>query len=609
MAKVKKRLLTEEAFEKYSGEIIKAIQGINSLTYAEQAQLAASEANKSKLVAETKAGEASGSATNAAASAEAAKKSAEAAAKIVDVGVDPTLSVEGAAADSKMVGENFGKLKEEAERTENLENKYLSTSWVRGYINNNGVVLNASFRAVTSDYLIKSSDVTVSVSDGYQFAVAYADTDGTTSLARAYGTDSFIIPANTKFKVSVYAKPEDTSNGLIDATEYGKTVIMTYRTALLRKVSKIDELANQLNNQINNQSAHFIYKKYKDIFENKMCHVGKIVNAGMNTSYVDNSSFSSSEFIPVKPETTYVFVKKSEAYGYVTQGITRKLYYNSKKEYLTFEEGSASPVITTPKNCKYIIFSTMAPEIHDSFDDIIIEESDEIAVPLDKGFAKNSLTEKKWMVIGDSITEKNFRAAANYHDFIRSETGCEILNCGVSGSGYAMMHSSNKAFRDRIPTYSAMTPDCITIMGGINDVLFAHQGGKVATIDDIGVYTDTSETSVMGCVYLAYVQILATFPNTPFGIMSPVPHADYSPQKQDDNVLAYFVEELAKFCKYYGVPFLDQYHFSNLRPWDATYNQRFFSCTAAVDGDGLHPNYYGHKVIYPKIREFIKTLI
>ena len=119
MAEQKKRLLTEEAFEKYSSEIIKAIQGINSLTYAEQAQLAASEANKSKLDAETKAGEAGASATNAKAnaedakkSAEDAKKSAEAAAKIVDVGVDPTLSVEGAAADSKAVGETIGELKQ-----------------------------------------------------------------------------------------------------------------------------------------------------------------------------------------------------------------------------------------------------------------------------------------------------------------------------------------------------------------------------------------------------------------------------------------------------------------------------------------------------------------
>ena len=113
MVEQKKRLLTEEAFEKYSGEIVKAVQGINNLTYMEQAQLAASEANKSKLAAETKAGEASASVTNAAASAEAAKKSAEAAAKIVDVGVDPTLSVEGAAADSKAVGETIGELKKD----------------------------------------------------------------------------------------------------------------------------------------------------------------------------------------------------------------------------------------------------------------------------------------------------------------------------------------------------------------------------------------------------------------------------------------------------------------------------------------------------------------
>lgn len=112
MAKVKKRLLTEEAFEKYSGEIVKAVQGINNLTYMEQAQLAASEANKSKETAKTKAGEASASATNAAASAADAKKSAEAAAKIVDVGVDPTLSVEGAAADSKAVGVGLGKIQD-----------------------------------------------------------------------------------------------------------------------------------------------------------------------------------------------------------------------------------------------------------------------------------------------------------------------------------------------------------------------------------------------------------------------------------------------------------------------------------------------------------------
>ena len=152
MAKVKKRLLTEEAFEKYSSEIVKAVQGINNLTYMEQAQLAASEANKSKLDAETKAGEASTSATNAAASVEAAKKSAEdakksaeAAAKIVDVGVDPTLSVEGAAADSKVVGETIGELKKDSDDTlgktsvGEKELKFTNIGYVRA---SDGIIVN-----------------------------------------------------------------------------------------------------------------------------------------------------------------------------------------------------------------------------------------------------------------------------------------------------------------------------------------------------------------------------------------------------------------------------------------------------------------------------------
>lgn len=517
--------------------------------------------------------------------------------------IDPTLSVSGKAADAAKVGEAVAQVKEDIENTENLNSKHLLTSWVNGYIDSDGNVSNASYRAVTADYITKPYEISVSVADGYQFAVAYYGANGDASYVKNYDTSPLTIPSNTKFKVSVYAKPEDTSSGIIDPTEYGKMVTMTYQTELLRKVSEIDELAKK----IDDQSETFIHKKYKDIFKNKMCHVGKIVSPGTDSSYVDNISFSSSEFIAVNPETTYCFALKSKAYGFVKLVITRIIYYNDQKNYISFEEGGKS-AITTPEYCKYMIFCSSDEIIHDSFDDVIIEKSDDIVFPLDKGFAKNSLTDKKWMVIGDSITEKNFRTAANYHDFIRAETGCEILNCGVSGSGYAMMHSSSKAFYDRIPTYSSMKPDFITIMGGINDVLFAHQGGTASTTDDIGVYTDTTEESVMGCVYLTYVQVLAVFHNIPFGIMSPIPEINYNPQNAN-NVLAYFVEELEKFCKHYGVPYLNQYLFSNLRPWDTLYNKKFFSCPSTPDGDGLHPNYYGHEMIYPKIREFVKTLV
>mgnify|MGYP003002890471 CR=1 FL=1 len=82
----------------------------SATTASEKSDIATSKAD----IATAKAGEASASATNAAASAGAAKKSAEAAAKIVDVGVDPTLSVEGAAADSKVVGERLRQINPDA---------------------------------------------------------------------------------------------------------------------------------------------------------------------------------------------------------------------------------------------------------------------------------------------------------------------------------------------------------------------------------------------------------------------------------------------------------------------------------------------------------------
>lgn len=521
---------------------------------------------------------------------------------VVDKIIDPTLSVSGKAADAAKVGEAVGQVKEDIVTLKNMEDSFLSAKWIRGYLDSTGTASNASYRAVFEDYIICAYDVTVSVLAGYQFAVGYENSDGSTILARPYDTNAFVIPANIKFKVSVYALPEDISSGLIDPETYGKTIEMRYQPVLIHKIAEIDGTVNDLALQVKN---NFIAKKYMDIFENKICHVGKIVNPGTDSSYVDNIAFSSSEFIAVNPETTYCFAVKSEAYGVTEVVITRIIFYDADKKYLSYIEGGKTK-ITTPQKCKYMIFSTSNDGLHNSFDNLFIENSDKIVFPFDLGFCKNILTLEKWMVIGDSITEKNYRTAANYHDFIRAETGCEILNCGVSGSGYGMMHVTNNSFKDRIPGYANLNPDFITIFGGINDVLFWNDG-EPATNSSVGTYTDTNETTIMGCVYLAYKALLDTFPDIPFGIMSPIPEKDYN--TTTDNVLSYFVEQLQNFCKHYGVPYLDQYHFSNLRPWNTAYCKKNFSCPTVPDGDGLHPNYYGHKIIYPKIREFIKTLL
>lgn len=190
------------------------------------------------------------------AASKTAQAAADAAAKsAASLKIDTTLTISGYAADAKTVGDKLAgkaessevtsirsdlqneidratdtdsQLEEELVTLKNMEDSFLSAKWIRGYLDSTGTANDASYRAVFEDYIICASDVTVSVLAGYQFAVGYKNSDGSTILARPYDTNAFVIPANIKFKVSVYALPEDTSSGLIDPERYGKTIEMKY---------------------------------------------------------------------------------------------------------------------------------------------------------------------------------------------------------------------------------------------------------------------------------------------------------------------------------------------------------------------------------------------
>ena len=67
-----------------------------------------------------------------------------------------------------------------------------------------------------------------------------------------------------------------------------------------------------------------------------------------------------------------------------------------------------------------------------------------------------------------------------------------------------------------------------------------------------------------------------------------------------------FVTELEKLCAKYSIPFLDLYHESNLRPWDATFRQNYYS---KDDGNGVHPDENGNKRFTPMIQDFIERIL
>lgn len=330
----------------------------------------------------------------------------------------------------------------------------------------------------------------------------------------------------------------------------------------------------------------------KDIFLDKKIYLNTYINP-TNGFLGSHDTFATSEYIEVEPGNTYRFSRLDGT----TTGFGNVVFYDQDKNYIDGQY-SGSP-FTSPAGCRYVRVSVNNAT---TFDDVILQEGEEPSLPINDKITTAFKTDegyfnKKWAVVGDSITEKNFRAKIHYHDYIRSELGLIVENMGVSGSGYKTREGENVAFYQRVSNIPTDV-DFITIMGGVNDVLTSQPLGEV---------TDSTTDTVCGCINKTIDNIYVTHPLAQIGLITPVPGADYNPANTN-NGLALLSEKIIEIAKLRGLPSLDLYHSSGLRPWNSIVNKALFSTKESPDGDGLHPNGEGHKFFYRKIKEFIKTL-
>lgn len=202
---------------------------------------------------------------------------------------------------------------------------------------------------------------------------------------------------------------------------------------------------------------------------------------------------------------------------------------------------------------------------------------------------------KKWVCVGDSLTEKNSRATMNYHDYVAEATGIEVVNMGVSGTGYKRQEESGNAFYQRVENIPT-DADVITILGSGNDG--AYWGST------LGTASDTTTDTIGGCMNITIDNILARMPLAVIGIVSPCPWGSYPPST--DNAMKRYSALLKQICERRGIPFLDLYLNSGLRPWDATFRELAYS---RDDGGSVHPDETGHKLIAPRFKAFLDSLI
>ena len=214
---------------------------------------------------------------------------------------------------------------------------------------------------------------------------------------------------------------------------------------------------------------------------------------------------------------------------------------------------------------------------------------------------------KTAIVTGDSITEKNFRAAANWHDYLRERLGLgTVVNDGLSGTGLTRTYGGGACILDRIDSWRA-DADLILVMASMND------GGGNNLALPLGSMSDSGRgVSYYADCKAVCEKLLAKYPLTPIGFISAPPRASSSVRGSIGWGAAGWYHgwclALGEVCAHYSLPFLDIYHASGLRPWLAANNAAYFSCSASPAGDGIHPNAAGQALMAEKIIDFVNVM-
>ena len=322
---------------------------------------------------------------------------------------------------------------------------------------------------------------------------------------------------------------------------------------------------------------------------------------------------------PEWPHTNYTFVITEEMCNKVS-GLTQILYQNTS---LGDQSLVTMVVICTEAGDYNIFFNGWEETIHFSetgiyfmdgraswygryVESLICERTNGKSVIQDHEERIHALERKewegkKWAAVGDSLTETNIRTTKNYHDYIAEKTGVSVVNMGVGGSGYKNLDGESLAFYQRILNVPTDV-DVVTIFGSGNDLYPCWDNYG------LGKVTDTGTDTICGCINTTIDNLYSVLPAVQLGIITPTPWDSYPTGATEDpeNRMALYSDALVEICKLRGIPCLDLYRCSALRPWDQSFKNVAYS---KDDGGGVHPDEVGHAIIAPRIKAFLESLM
>ena len=157
-----------------------------------------------------------------------------------------------------------------------------------------------------------------------------------------------------------------------------------------------------------------------------------------------------------------------------------------------------------------------------------------------------------YIALGDSRTKGKEK---NYPEIIHDNLGYTVTNLGVSGSTI-MPKEGHDSMVNIVNSFNFNSADVVSIMYGRNDYKL---------LNPLGTYLDTTNTTVMGCLYTSIVKILKDNNKCNIVVFSPFNDFSYgsAPNYAKDvknsagYTLGNLCNELKKFCNYYQLKYVD----------------------------------------------------
>ena len=214
----------------------------------------------------------------------------------------------------------------------------------------------------------------------------------------------------------------------------------------------------------------------------------------------------------------------------------------------------------------------------------------------------------KWIMIGDSIVEKNFTSEKGFYEFVQDEFECSPVNYGFSGMGYKNTAGDYGSYRKIAGTIDLSDADCITIFGSFNDL---GKGYKFGTVND------TTTDTIGGCMNLTIKALKERAPGVPIGIVTPTPWLKGLSHDAEGKIDYHgttsaecekYVQLLKDLAEKYDLQVLDLNKNSGLNPDDPANKKKYYE-TERYKDYGVHPNSLGHKLMTPLWKEFIVQLL